>query len=123
MVFVTLHHTQLAIPVGSEDSARSFYVGVLGLTEVSKPPTLAARGGLWLRAGGVEIHLGVEDPFTPARKAHPGILVEDLQEMRRRVAASGQRPEIDETFPGYLRIYVNDPFGNRIELLEVERRG
>ena len=78
------HHVQLAIPPGTEDQARSFYVDVLGMTEVQKPSVLAARGGLWIRADKLEIHLGVETDFRPARKAHPGILVADLDALAAR---------------------------------------
>jgi catechol 2,3-dioxygenase-like lactoylglutathione lyase family enzyme len=80
-----LHHVRLAIPPGTEDKARSFYVDVLGMTEVQKPPVLAARGGLWIRADKLEIHLGVEADFRPARKAHPGILVTDLDALATRL--------------------------------------
>ncbi|MEP6799927.1 MAG: glyoxalase, partial [Lapillicoccus sp.] len=74
-----LHHVQVSCPAGSEDVLRSFYAGVLGLTEVPKPPALAARGGVWFREGSLEIHCGVEQPFLPARKAHPGIAVDDVE--------------------------------------------
>ncbi|MCW2539427.1 MAG: glyoxalase [Frankiales bacterium] len=90
MAFARLHHVQLAMPAGQEQQARDFFVGVLGLTEVDKPPVLAARGGVWFRAGDVELHLGVEDEFRPARKGHPGILVTDLDEVVQRLVDSGQ---------------------------------
>lgn len=77
-MFTRLHHVQLSMPTGQEDKARQFFVGVLGMTEIDKPPVLAARGGAWFRAGDVELHLGVEDDFRPARKGHPGVLVSDL---------------------------------------------
>jgi catechol 2,3-dioxygenase-like lactoylglutathione lyase family enzyme len=112
-----LHHVQLAMPAGREDEARGFFVDVLGMTEVEKPPVLAARGGAWFRAGDVEIHLGVEDPFAPARKAHPGLVVADLDDAARRVATTGQDVTWDADFPGFRRFYAHDPFGNRLEFL------
>jgi catechol 2,3-dioxygenase-like lactoylglutathione lyase family enzyme len=115
---VGLHHVQLACPRGSEDVLRGFYGEVLGMTEVPKPPELAARGGAWFRSGGLELHLGVEDDFRPARKAHPGMLVEDLPAYAERLAARGVSVEWDDAFPGHRRCYVHDPHGNRLELLE-----
>ncbi|MEJ8282093.1 VOC family protein [Pseudonocardia spirodelae] len=117
-MFSRLHHMQLAMPAGREDDARGFFVDVLGMTEIPKPPVLAARGGAWFRAGGVELHLGVEDDFRPARKGHPGILVEDLDEVVRRLAAAGQDTTWDTELPGFRRIYAADPFGNRLEFLQ-----
>ena len=108
-----LHHVQLAAPGGSEPELRRFYEGVLGLREVPKPPELAKRGGVWFRGEGVEVHLGIEDDFRPARKAHPAFLVDDLG-----AYASGTEPDL--LFPGYRRIYFSDPVGNRIELLQAE---
>jgi catechol 2,3-dioxygenase-like lactoylglutathione lyase family enzyme len=105
------------MPTGREDEARGFFVDVLGMTEVEKPPVLAARGGAWFRAGDVEIHLGVEDPFAPARKAHPGLVVADLDDAARRVATTGQDVTWDADFPGFRRFYAHDPFGNRLEFL------
>ena len=113
-----LHHVQLAMPPGREDDARGFFVGVLGMAETEKPPVLALRGGAWFRSDGVEIHLGVEDPFAPARKAHPGLVVEDLDDAARRVATTGQDVTWDTDFPGFRRFYAHDPFGNRLEFLE-----
>lgn len=113
-----LHHIQLAMPPGREDEARAFFVGVLGMTEIAKPPVLAARGGAWFRGGGVEIHLGVEDPFAAAREAHPGLVVVDPDEAARRVATTGQNVTWDTDFPGFRRFYAHDPFGNRLEFLE-----
>jgi catechol 2,3-dioxygenase-like lactoylglutathione lyase family enzyme len=115
---VGLHHVQLAAPVGSEGVLRSFYAGILGMTEVPKPPQLAARGGAWFRAGALELHLGVEDDFRPARKAHPGLLVDDLRAFAEHLAGHGVDVVWDDRFPGFRRCYVSDPHGNRIELLE-----
>ena len=111
-------HVQLAMPAGGEDEARAFYDGVLGIPEKRKPPHLAARGGCWFAAEGVELHLGVEDGFRPARKAHPALLVDDLRALVGRLAEAGVVVVEDEPLPGYDRVYVADPFGNRLELLE-----
>jgi len=113
-----LHHTQLAMPPDREEDARAFYTGVLGMAEIEKPAMLAGRGGVWFRAGKVELHLGVTEVFRPARTAHPGIVVTDLDEVARRLRADGQAPERDRNFPGFCRIYAHDPFGNRLEFLE-----
>lgn len=117
-VFAGLHHAQLAMPRGEEEAARAFYAGALGMTEVEKPPVLAARGGAWFRAGGLELHLGVEEEFRPAGKAHPGVLVADLDEVVRRLGAAGQDVTWDADLPGFRRIYAHDPFGNRLEFLQ-----
>ena len=117
-MFEGLHHVQLAMPAGEEEAARRFFADVLGMAEVEKPPVLAARGGAWFRSGGLEIHLGVEPEFRAARKAHPGILVSDLDDVVRRLAAAGQDVTWDGNFPGFRRVYARDPFGNRLEFLE-----
>ena len=119
-MFVRLHHVQLAMPAGAEDAARAFYAGALGLAEVAKPPALAARGGAWFRAGGVEVHLGVEADFRPAPKAHPALLVADLDALAARLAVAGVGVHWDGDFPGHRRFYADDPFGNRLELLQPE---
>lgn len=108
---------QIAMPPGEEQAARDFYAGVLEMTEVDKPPALAARGGAWFRAGGVELHLGAEEDFRPARKGHPGILVTDIAAVVQRLNDAGQDVRWDRDFPGYLRVYASDPFGNRLEFL------
>jgi catechol 2,3-dioxygenase-like lactoylglutathione lyase family enzyme len=115
---VGLDHVQLAIPVGQEAVARSSYCGVLGLEEVEKPANLAGRGGAWFRSGGLRLHLGVDPDFRPARKAHPAFLVRGLSELAARCRAAGYATTTDEPLDGYERVYVSDPFGNRIELLE-----
>lgn len=115
-----IHHVQLACPVGSEDALRAFYVGVLGLVEVTKPPVLAARGGCWFRGFGIELHLGVEQDFRPARKAHPGLLVEDLDGWAARLNAAGFVVDFDDDFPGMRRFHSHDCHGNRLEFLERE---
>lgn len=113
-----IDHVQLAIPAGAEDLCRSFYVALLGLREVSKPPALAARGGVWLESPPVRIHLGVEEDFRPARKAHPALVVADLDGLARRLAEAGCEPLWDEAIPELRRFYVLDPVGNRIEFME-----
>jgi catechol 2,3-dioxygenase-like lactoylglutathione lyase family enzyme len=117
-VFRGFHHLQLAMPPGEEGAARQFFVGVLGLEEIPKPPVLAARGGAWFAGGGLELHLGVEEDFRPAKKAHPAILVDDIEDLVARLAASGQQATWDGDFPGFRRVYAADPFGNRLEFLE-----
>ncbi|MCP3798467.1 glyoxalase [Allokutzneria sp. A3M-2-11 16] len=112
-----LHHVQLAIPPGAEDECRRFYVDVLRMSEVRKPPVLAARGGLWVRGDRLEIHLGVEEDFRPARKAHPGILVADLQALADRLTERGVEVAWDENFPGFRRFYAFDCVGNRLEFM------
>jgi catechol 2,3-dioxygenase-like lactoylglutathione lyase family enzyme len=116
--FTRLHHVQLAIPAGSEDTARGFYGEVLGMTELGKPAVLAARGGCWFRGGGWEVHLGVEDEFRPARKAHPGVLVDGLDALAARLTSAGVPLRWDDDFPGHRRFYASDPYGNRLEFLE-----
>ena len=115
-----LDHVQLAMPPGEEAKARAFYGGVLGMAEEEKPPVLAARGGVWFRAGEARVHLGVERDFRPARKAHPALRVEGLSGLVSRLRAAGVEVIDDETLPGFDRVYVNDPFGNRLELLETK---
>ena len=118
MRITRLDHVQLAMPAGGEDLARAFYNGVLGIPEVAKPPDLAKRGGCWFERGELKIHLGVEADFRPARKAHPALLVVDLHALSEKLRSSGYALLEDEPLEGYQRIYVDDPFGNRIELME-----
>jgi catechol 2,3-dioxygenase-like lactoylglutathione lyase family enzyme len=113
-----IEHVQLAMPAGGEDLARNFYAGILGISETQKPPHLAMRGGCWFERGDLKIHLGVETDFRPARKAHVALLVADLRALQEKLGASGYVLKEDEPLEGYHRIYVDDPFGNRIELLE-----
>jgi catechol 2,3-dioxygenase-like lactoylglutathione lyase family enzyme len=116
-VIVGLHHVQLAVPAGSEPALRRFYGEMLGMAEVPKPSALAARGGLWFRSGTVEVHLGLDVDFRPARKAHPALLVDDLGAIVRRLAGAGHSARPDALLPGYRRCYVDDPCGNRLEVL------
>ena len=113
-----IDHVQLAMPSGREAEARAFYQGVLGIPEVSKPPNLGKRGGCWFVRDALKVHLGVENDFRPARKAHPALLVEDLSAFKTLIESSGYTVKTDEPLEGYDRIYVEDPFGNRIELME-----
>ena len=119
-VFTVLgvHHVQLAMPTGEETQARRFYGALLGLPEVDKPPELAARGGCWFETDRVRLHLGVEADFRPARKAHPALLVSDLQAVKAALIAAGHSPLEEGSIPGFDRFFVADPFGNRIELLQ-----
>jgi catechol 2,3-dioxygenase-like lactoylglutathione lyase family enzyme len=110
-----IDHVQMAIPVGGEDQARAFFVGRLGMTELAKPALLAARGGAWFAAGSVEIHVGAEADFVPARKAHPALLVDGL---RAFVSEAGLDARWNDEITGVDRCHVDDPFGNRIELIE-----
>ena len=112
-----LDHVQIAIPAGAEAACRAFYVGVLGMTELEKPPELATRGGLWVRSGDVEIHLGVEADFRPARKAHPGIVVADVEALAERLRAAGHAAAWDDAIPGLRRFFTADPLGNRLEFI------
>jgi len=114
-----IDHVQLAAPPGCEDSARAFYGGLLGLEELPKPPALAARGGCWFRAGELELHIGVEDDFRPARKAHPGFVVDDLAGLRARLAEHGIEVREDDALAGVARFYADDPFGNRLEFRQL----
>ncbi|MFA9201468.1 MAG: VOC family protein [Cypionkella sp.] len=117
-MIVGLDHLQLAMPAGGEERARAFYGGVLGLSERAKPDDLAVLGGCWFAAPGVELHLGVEEPFRPAAKAHPALLVADLAAMRVRLAEHGVAFTEGTPLDGYARGDIADPFGNRIELME-----
>ena len=113
-----LDHVQLAMPSGGEALAREFYSGLLGLTEIPKPPNLAKRGGVWFEGGTLRVHLGVEADFRPAKKAHPAFLVQHLDAISQHLRQAGVAVVTDEPLEGYRRLYVSDPFGNRIELME-----
>jgi len=123
---IALHHVQVACPAGGEDLSRRFYAGALGLTEVAKPSDLRGRGGAWFRGydghGAVtaELHVGVEDPFLPARKAHPAFVVDHLDAVADALVGAGFEVDLSEacTFEGYRRFHVHDPHGNRVEVLQ-----
>ena len=115
-MIVGLDHVQVAIPAGGEDAARAFYGSLLGMAEVAKPAPLAVRGGCWFTAGSAVLHLGVEDPFRPARKAHPALLVTELDALFDALAGAGYEcVPADGEIPGVRRFHTFDPFGNRIE--------
>jgi catechol 2,3-dioxygenase-like lactoylglutathione lyase family enzyme len=118
MKVYAIDHVQLAMPPGEEERARAFYGGVLGLTEMPKPAHLARRGGVWFAQGALKVHLGIERDFRPAKKAHPALLVEDLAGLIKRCLEAGYKIGTAEPLEGYDRAYVEDPFGNRIELME-----
>lgn len=117
-MLVRIEHVQLAMPEGGEDRARAFFCQALGMQEVVKPATLAGRGGCWFKNGEVNLHVGVQDDFTPARKAHPAFVVKHLSALRDRLKQHGISCQDEAPLPGFTRCFVADPFGNRIELME-----
>ncbi len=113
---------QVAAPPGCEDAARAFYGGLLGFEEVEKPPLLAVRGGCWFRGGAGELHIGVEDPFSPATKAHPAFSLDSgasLDRLATSLTAAGVevRWADDAEIPTQRRFHVSDPWGNRLEVV------
>jgi catechol 2,3-dioxygenase-like lactoylglutathione lyase family enzyme len=118
MTLQTIDHVQVAIPAGGEDRARAFYAELLGLPEQPKPPELAKRGGAWFESDHVRVHCGVETPFSPARKAHIAFRVDDVAGLANRAKAAGFEVIDDDLLPGHDRIYIYDPFGNRLEFLK-----
>ena len=120
MSIVALDHVQLAMPAGGEQAATHFYETLLGIPQRPKPAHLAGRGGCWFEqnGGGVKIHLGVDPNFVPAQKAHPALIVQDLPGLVKRLKVADVPIRVDEPLAGYDRVYAEDPFGNRIELME-----
>ena len=116
-VFSKIDHVQLAMPIGAEAIARRFFVEVIGMTELAKPAALAVRGGCWFQAGDVQLHLGAEEGFRPAKKAHPALRCPDLDGLIERLAAAGVSVRHDHELPEARRCFIDDPFGNRIELI------
>jgi catechol 2,3-dioxygenase-like lactoylglutathione lyase family enzyme len=115
-----IDHVQVAAPPGCEPAAREFYGDLLGMAEVEKPAELSGRGGCWFAAGGQQLHVGVAEPFRPAEKAHPALVVESAEELQAisgRLEAAGHPPRWDDAVEGWARFHVADPFGNRVELL------
>lgn len=121
MKIVGIDHVQLAMPAGHEQAARDFYFGLLGIPEVQKPDALARRSGVWFEESAVKVHLGVDPDFHPARKAHPALLVRGLRPLAQRLRDAGVDVVDDDSLPGRERVYVTDPFGNRLELMETGR--
>lgn len=123
MKVLGLDHVQLAMPKGQEDLARAFYGELLGLKEVPKPKELASRGGVWFECGALQLHLGVEESFVPARKAHPALLLAGYEAFVAKLSQAGLGVKADTTVPGLRRAFVEDPFGNRVELVDGQRDG
>jgi catechol 2,3-dioxygenase-like lactoylglutathione lyase family enzyme len=117
MAIVRLDHVQVACPPGAEAKAHEFYGGLLQMLELTKPPILADRGGVWFRAGAQQLHVGIEEPFAPARKAHPAFAVDDLDSLAKRLTGAGVPVTWDDGLPGQRRFFTFDPFGNRLEFV------
>lgn len=115
-----IDHVQLAAPKGSEDRARHFFGDILGLKEIEKPEILKKRGGVWFLIGNQQLHIGIEEPFSPAKKAHPAFEIEQIEALKRHLTNNKIDYQVDHLLPGANRIFLHDPFGNRIELLEWE---
>ena len=118
-----LDHVQVAIPPGCEGAVRAFYGAALRLREIAKPAPLAARGGVWYAVGDLQLHLGVAEDFSPATKAHPAFRVADAAALAQRLQAAGFGVRWDSALPGRIRFYTDDPFGNRIEILQNDPAG
>jgi catechol 2,3-dioxygenase-like lactoylglutathione lyase family enzyme len=115
---VRLDHVQLAMPAGGEAEAIAFYEGILGIARIPKPDHLAGRGGCWFEDAELKVHLGVDPDFRPSKKAHPAFIVDDVRGLARAAVAAGFAVNDDEPLEGYERVYVTDPFGNRVELMQ-----
>jgi catechol 2,3-dioxygenase-like lactoylglutathione lyase family enzyme len=120
MAILSLDHVQVAIPVGGEIRAREFYTGILGFTEIEKPASMTGRNSIWFAAGAVNLHLGIEPEFHPAKRAHPAFVVADLDDILSACERAGLGTKPDTSFNGFRRVHVLDPFGNRLELMERE---
>jgi catechol 2,3-dioxygenase-like lactoylglutathione lyase family enzyme len=119
MKILSIDHVQIAMPTSEEDKARAFYKDILGFNEIPKPAELAKRGGVWFQSEGVQLHLGVEQEFHPARKAHPAFIVDDLNGLLTKAERAGYETDTSQPpLDGYNRAHVFDPYGNRIELME-----
>jgi len=119
-MFLAIDHVQLAMPPGAEEAARAFYSGLFGMDEIVKPAELAKRGGCWFKSGRVQIHLGVEEDFRPAKKAHPALLCSIYAELLAKLRQAGMSVQEVSDIPGVRRCHIHDPFGNRIELIANE---
>lgn len=117
MSVIGLDHLQLAIPIDGETAARRFYCDMLGLTEIPKPESLQLRGGLWLQCDNIQLHLGIDPEFKAAKKAHPGLVVDNLAHLISVLQAAGHEVIENRDIPGIRRAFTTDPFGNRIELI------
>lgn len=118
-IYIGLDHVQLTAPKGSEGKARAFFSGILGLEELEKPAELKKRGGVWFRCGKDEIHIGIEENFSPSKKAHPAISVSNLKALKEKLKLHNMEIiEDNDTIPGVKRLYISDPFGNRLEFIE-----
>jgi catechol 2,3-dioxygenase-like lactoylglutathione lyase family enzyme len=117
MAQLRLDHVQIAAPKGSEEAVRRFYGELLGLLELPKPADLLSRGGVWFQVGQHQLHIGIDEPFVPARKAHPAFAVDDLDQLARELISAGVAVTWDQAVPGRRRFYASDPFGNRLEFL------
>ncbi|TFJ93248.1 VOC family protein [Lentibacillus salicampi] len=120
-IYKVIDHVQLAAPENSEETAREFYSGILGFTEIDKPASLKKNGGVWFQAGGIQVHIGIEYPFVPARKAHPAFRVGNMADLKTYLGEKGAEYREDDRLPGAKRFYMTDPFGNRLEFLEWEK--
>lgn len=118
--FIAIDHVQLAMPPSQEEKAREFYCGILRMSEIPKPPELAQRGGAWFSSGSVQLHLGVENDFRPAKKAHPALRCSEYDLLLAQLRQAGVEVREDHARKNARRAYVDDPFGNRIELIESE---
>jgi catechol 2,3-dioxygenase-like lactoylglutathione lyase family enzyme len=117
-VIARIDHIQLAAPKGCEPAAREFYGSILGLAEIEKPASLRGRGGCWFQCGDQQLHIGVESPFQPAKKAHPAFAVTELAKLRESLIAHAVKITEDDSLPDPRRFFADDPWGNRLEFLE-----
>jgi catechol 2,3-dioxygenase-like lactoylglutathione lyase family enzyme len=118
MAILRIEHVQVAIPVGGEDRARTFYAGILGFVEVEKPVAMAKRNSIWFTAGSVSLHLGLEPDFHPAKRAHPALVVDNMDQILAACQRAAITVKPDVSFNGFRRVHLFDPFGNRLELME-----
>ncbi|WP_019241115.1 MULTISPECIES: VOC family protein [Bacillus] len=116
--FTVIDHIQLAAPKGSEEKARAFYHDILGFEEIEKPFALKERGGVWFGFNTYQIHIGIDEAFSPAKKAHPAFAVYPINELKKHLEKNNVEYTIDDKIPDVERIFIEDPFGNRIEFLE-----
>jgi catechol 2,3-dioxygenase-like lactoylglutathione lyase family enzyme len=117
-IFKSIDHIQLAAPKGSEEEAIKFFRDILGFSEVEKPEFLKKRGGVWFKFGCYQVHIGIEEPFSSSKKAHPAFEVENIEDLKQHLTKNNVSFIKDDVLPGANRIYLDDPFGNRIEILE-----